>query len=110
MGAPTASIPTPEPVLVRPMFGAQGSAVGRTSITFLSQAAADAGVSERLDVDRWVEPVRNCRTVGKAQMVRNDATPELTVDPETYQLRVDGRAATVDAAADVPISQLYYTV
>jgi urease subunit alpha len=110
MGDPNASIPTPEPVLMRPMFGAQGSAVGRTSITFLSQAAADAGVSEQLGLDRWVEPVRNCRTVGKAQMVRNDATPELTVDPETYQVRVDGRAATIDAVDEVSMSQLYYIV
>ncbi|MGH3588563.1 MAG: urease subunit alpha, partial [Pseudonocardia sp.] len=80
MGDPNASIPTPEPVLLRSMFGAQGAAVGRTSATFLSQAAIDAGVPERLGLDRWVEPVRGCRTVGKAQMVRNSATPEIRVD------------------------------
>jgi urease subunit alpha len=110
MGDPNASIPTPEPVLMRAMFGTQGSAVARTSMTFLSQAAVDAGVTERLGLDRWVEPVRNCRTVGKAQMVRNDATPEIRVDPETYQVTVDGRPATVAAAEEVSMSQLYYIV
>jgi len=110
MGDPNASIPTPEPVLLRPMFGAQGHAVARTSMTFISQAAADARVAERLGLQRWVEPVRDCRIVGKAQMVRNDATPEITVDPETYQVCVDGRPATVDAADEVSMSQLYYIV
>jgi urease subunit alpha len=110
IGDPNASIPTPEPVLLRPMWAALGSAVRRTSITFMSEAAVEAGVPERLSLDRWVEPVRNCRTVGKAQMVRNDATPEISVDSETYQVSVDGRPATVDAADEVSMSQLYYIV
>jgi urease subunit alpha len=110
MGDPTASIPTPEPVLLRPMWGALGGAVGRTSITFMSAAAVGAGVPESLALDRWVEPVRECRTVGKAQMVRNDATPEISVDAETYQVSVDGRPATVDAADEVSMSQLFYIV
>jgi urease subunit alpha len=110
MGDPNASIPTPEPVLIRSMFGAQGRAVARTSITFLSQAAVVAEVPDRLGVDRWVEPVRNCRTIGKAQMLRNDATPEISIDAETYQVRVDGRPATVDAVDEVAMSQLYYIV
>jgi urease subunit alpha len=110
MGDPNASIPTPEPVLLRPMWAALGSAVGRTSITFMSEAAVEAGVPEGLALERWVEPVRNCRTVGKAQMVRNDATPEIGVDPETYQVSVDGRPATVDAADEVSMSQLYNIV
>jgi len=110
MGDPNASIPTPEPVLIRSMFAAQGRAVGRTSITFLSQAAVAAEVPEWLGLDRWVEPVRRCRTIGKAHMVRNDATPEISVDPETYQVRIDGRLATVDAAKEVSMSQLYYIV
>lgn len=108
MGDPNASIPTPEPVLLRPMFGALGHAVGRTSMTFVSQAAFDLGAAEYLG--RWVEPVRGCRTVGKAQLVRNNATPEISVDPETYQVRVDGRPATVTAADEVAMSQLYYIV
>src|SRR5262249_55453547 len=110
MGDPNGSIPTCEPVLIRSMFGAQGRAVARTSITFLSQTAVAAEVPEWLDRDRWLEPVQRCRTIGKAQMVRNDATPEISVDPETYQVRVDGRPATVDAAEEVSMSQLYYIV
>ena len=110
MGDPNASIPTPEPVLHRSMWGALGRAVGRTSITFMSAAAVEAGVGERLALDRWVEPVRNCRAVGKSQMVRNDTLPEITVDPETYQVTVDGRPATVPAVDEVPMSQLYYIV
>ena len=110
MGDPNASIPTPEPVLLRSMFAARGGAVGHTSMTFISQGACDAGVPERLALERWVEPVRNCRTVGKAQMVRNDNRPEIGVDPETYQVRVDGKAATVAATEEVSMSQLYYIV
>jgi urease subunit alpha len=110
MGDPNASIPTPEPVLLRPMWGARGDVAGRTSITFMSEAAVEGGVPESLALDRWVEPVRNCRTIGKAQMVRNDSTPKITVDPETYQVRVDGRPATVPAADEVSMAQLYYVV
>jgi urease subunit alpha len=110
MGDPNASIPTPEPVLLRPMFAANGSAVARTSITFVSGAAAAAGLPERLGLKRWVEPVRNCRTIGKAQMVRNDAMPEIDVDPETYKVTVDGKPATVDAVDEVAMAQLYYVV
>jgi urease subunit alpha len=110
MGDPNASIPTPEPVLLRPMFAACGGAVATTSITFVSQAAVAAGLPERLGLRRWVEPVRGCRTIGKAQMVRNDATPEIRVDPETYQVTVDGKPATVEAADQVAMSQLYYIV
>src|SRR5690242_8854848 len=110
MGDPNASIPTPEPVLLRPAFGTVGRATARTSITFMSQAAVDADVPGRLGLDRWVEPVRNCRTVGKQQMVRNDATPEIRIDPETYQVYVDGELATAPASEQVSLSQLYYIV
>jgi urease subunit alpha len=109
MGDPNASIPTPEPVRMRSMFGALGRAVGQTSMTFVSRAT-DSGVLERLARDRWIEPVRDCRTVGKAQMVRNDAMPEIGVDPETFQVTVDGRPATVAAAHEVSMAQLYYIV
>ncbi len=110
MGDPNASIPTPEPVLMRPMYGTLGNAIARTSMTFLSQAAVDAGVPEQLGLDRRIEPVRNCRGVGKAQMVRNDAMPEIRIDSETYQVSVDGLPAAVGAADDVAMSQLYYIV
>ena len=110
MGDPNASIPTPEPVLLRSLWAARGSAVGRTSMTFVSRAAVEARLPERLALGRWIEPVRNCRAIGKAQMVRNDTTPEISVDPETYQVSVDGRPATVPPSEEVPMSQLYYTV
>ena len=110
MGDPNASIPTPEPVRYRPMFGALPGAVAETCVTFTSRAAHEAGIRERLGLRRMVEPVHGCRTVGKADMVRNDATPEITVDPETYEVRLDGVLATVPAAETLPMSQLYFLV
>jgi urease subunit alpha len=110
MGDTNASIPTPEPVLLRPMFGAQGGAVARTSVTFVSQAALEYDLPARIGLDRWIEPVHNCRTIGKAQMVRNSSTPEIAVDPETYRVTVDGRPAVVEATDNVAMSQLYYIV
>jgi urease subunit alpha len=110
MGDPNASIPTPEPVLHRPMFGALGGALAETCITFTSRAAHDAGVRERYGLRRLVEPVSGCRSVGKADMVRNDLTPEITVDPETYEVRVDGELATVPPAERLPMAQLYFLV
>jgi urease subunit alpha len=108
MGDPNASIPTPEPVRYRPMFGALGGALAETCITFHSRAAYEAGVHERLGLMRMVEPVRGCRTVGKRDMLRNTATPEITVDPETYEVRLDGELATVPPAETLPMSQLYF--
>ncbi|MEW2507993.1 urease subunit alpha [Amycolatopsis sp. NPDC047767] len=110
MGDANASIPTPEPVLLQPMFAGLGKAVGRTSITFVSQAAHESGLFERLGIDRRTEAVRGCRTVGKAQMVRNELTPDIAVDPETYQVTVDGEPAVVPAVDEVAMAQLYYIV
>jgi urease subunit alpha len=110
MGDPNASIPTPEPVIYRPMFGALGGAVAQTSITFTSQAAAASGIRERLGLSRQVEAVRDCRRLGKADMVRNDRTPEISVDPETYEVRLDGELATVPPAESLPMTQLYFLV
>jgi urease subunit alpha len=110
MGDPNASIPTPEPVRYRPMFGAIPAVVAETCITFTSRSAHDAGIRERLGLHRRVEAVHGCRTVGKVDMVRNDATPEITVDPETYEVRLDGVLATVPAADSLPMSQLYFLV
>src|ERR1700694_5011235 len=110
MGDPNASIPTPEPVVYRPMFGALGGALAETCVTFTSQAALDFGLRERLGLSRHVEAVRGCRNLGKTDMVRNDRTPEITVDPETYEVRVDGELATVPAAETLPMTQLYFLV
>jgi urease subunit alpha len=110
MGDPNASIPTPEPVRYRPMFGAIPSVIAETCVTFTSRSAHEAGIRERLRLRRMVEPVRGTRTIGKVDMVRNDATPEITVDPETYEVRLDGVLATVPAAETLPLSQLYFLV
>src|ERR1700753_3323422 len=92
MGDANASIPTPEPVLYRPMFGA--AAAHATSLTFVSQAALAAGVPPALGLRPRVEAVRNCRALGKRDMVNNSATPTIEVDPETYQVRADGELMT----------------
>jgi urease subunit alpha len=110
MGDPNASIPTTEPVLYRPMWGAFGSAPAATSVTFVSRAAAEDGVKDRLGLAKRVVPVRGCRTVSKRDMVRNDATPVIEVDPETYAVRVDGRLATVGPAERLSHTQLFYLV
>ena len=110
MGDPNASIPTPEPVLYRPMFGAFGGAIAETCVTFTSRAAHESGIRERLGLRRMVEPVRGCRTVAKRDMIRNDLTPEITVDPETYEVRLDGELATVPPAEELPMAQLYFLV
>ena len=110
MGDPNASIPTPEPVRYRPMFGALGGALAATSVTFVSRAALDSGIGERLGLVRRLEAVRGCRAATKADMVRNDRTPEITVDPETYEVRIDGELATVPPAERLPMAQLYFLV
>src|SRR3981081_3428937 len=110
MGDPNASIPTPEPVLYRPMFGALCGSLAATCVTFTSQAAHASGIRERLGLQRMVEPVRNCRSIGKADMVRNDLTPEIKVDPETYVVTVDGVHATVPPADRLPMAQLYFLI
>ena len=108
MGDPSASIPTPEPVLYRPMFGALGGALAETCVTFTSRAAFDAGIRERLGLRRQVAPVSGCRALRKADMLRNDRTPDITVDPETYEVRVDGELATCPPATRLPMAQLYF--
>jgi urease subunit alpha len=108
MGDANASIPTPQPVLYRPMFGSFGRAIGPSGITFVSQAALDAGIPQQLGLRKQVAAVRNCRIVGKAQMIHNDATPLIEVDPETYEVRVDGVLATCEPATVLPMAQRYF--
>jgi len=108
MGDPNASIPTPQPVLYRPMFGAFGGAVGATSITFVSQAALHAGIGTRLGLSRKTVAVRDCRKQGKKDLIHNDAMPNIEVDPETYEVRVDGRLITCEPANLLPLAQRYF--
>ena len=110
MGDPNGSIPTAEPQFYRPMFGAMGAAVARTSLTFVSKSANELGIQDQLGLTRGVVPVRGCRTITKRNMVRNDATPRIEVDPDTYQVWVDGEIATVPAAERLSLAQLYFLV
>jgi urease subunit alpha len=109
MGDPNASIPTPQPVHYRPMFGAYGRSMTASSVTFVSQAAFDAGIRDRLGLDRLVLPVSNTRSgISKASMVLNDATPVIEVDPETYEVRADGELLTCEPAETLPMAQRYF--
>jgi urease subunit alpha len=108
MGDPNASIPTPQPVLYRPMFGAFGGAIGATALTFVSAAALAAGVPRRLGLSRRAVAVRGCRTVGKRHMIHNDALPRIDVDPETYEVRADGQLLTCEPARVLPMAQRYF--
>jgi urease subunit alpha len=108
MGDPNASIPTTEPVLYRPMWGAFGSAPAATSVTFTSKAALDDGIGDRLRLEKRLVAVQGCRSVTKRQMVRNDLLPKIEVDPETYVVRVDDKIATVGPAERLSHTQLFY--
>ncbi|SFI94520.1 urease subunit alpha [Paenibacillus sp. UNC496MF] len=108
MGDPNASIPTPQPVFGRMMFGGYGKAVASNSITFVSQAAYDLGIAQELGLRKRIEPVRGCRAVTKKDMIHNDATPVIEVNPETYEVKVDGVPATCEPAEVLPMAQRYF--
>jgi urease subunit alpha len=108
MGDPNASIPTPQPVHYRPQFGAFGGALARGSMTFVSQAALEAGVPERLGLRRTMVAVRGCRTVRKADMVHNAYTPVMEIDAQTYSVRADGQLLTCEPASVLPMAQRYF--
>ncbi|RVC63879.1 MAG: urease subunit alpha [Mesorhizobium sp.] len=109
MGDPNASIPTPQPMHYRPMFGAYGKALTNSSVTFVSKAALDAGLQGKLGVDKAMVAVENTRGgIGKHSMVLNDATPHVEVDPETYEVRADGELLTCEPATVLPMAQRYF--
>jgi urease subunit alpha len=108
MGDPNASIPTPQPSHGRTMFGSYGRALYSTSITFVSKAAYDLGVHRTLGLSKRVEAVRGTRGLSKASMVHNDFLPNITVDPETYEVRVDGALLTCEPADVLPMAQRYF--
>lgn len=109
MGDPNASIPTPQPVHLRPMFGAFGKAITNSSVTFVSKAALDAGLQETLGVEKAMVACDNTRGgISKASMVHNSATPDVEVDPETYEVRADGELLTCEPAEVVPMAQRYF--
>ncbi len=108
MGDPNASIPTPQPVHYRPMFGALGGARHRTSLTFLSRAAADAGLAEQLGLKKRTFAVGGIRKLRKTSMILNDALPDIQVDSQTYEVRADGVLLTCEPARELPLAQRYF--
>ena len=107
MGDPNASIPTPEPVYYRPMFGALGSAIQSTSFTFTSKLAIDNGLATKVNIKKKLLPVKNCRKISKDDMVLNNLTPKIEIDPETFKVKVDGNLVTIDPANSVSLARLY---
>ncbi|HEY9889936.1 MAG TPA: urease subunit alpha, partial [Candidatus Obscuribacterales bacterium] len=108
MGDPNASIPTPQPVHMRPMFGSYGGAIAATSLTFVSQAAIAGGIAQQIGLQKYVAAVKNCRTVRKADMKLNDYQPHMEVNPETYEVRADGQLLTCEPADVLPMAQRYF--
>lgn len=108
MGDANASIPTPQPVHMRPMFGSFGGALGRSSITFVSQAALSSGAAEAHGLRKRLAAVKGCRTVTKAQMVHNAYAPKMQIDAQTYEVRADGQLLTCEPATVLPMAQRYF--
>jgi urease subunit alpha len=108
MGDPNASIPTPQPVHYRPMFGAFGRALSVSTVTFLPTRAIESGVPDRLGLQRMVLPARGIREIDKKRMILNAATPHIEVDPETYEVRADGVHLTCEPAMVLPLAQRYF--
>jgi urease subunit alpha len=107
MGDPNASIPTPEPVYYRPMWGSFGKARYSTSVTFTSKLALKNGLGRKLGLQKKLLAVKNCRKIGKKDMRYNDLTPKIEIDPETYDVKVDGSLVTVAPATSVSLARLY---
>jgi urease subunit alpha len=108
MGDPNASAATPQPVCYRPMFGSFGSALQQTCVSFVSRAAYESGIAERLQLRRRVRPVARTRTITKRDMVRNSALPAIDVDPETFAVTADGVRAAVTPAESLRLNRLYF--
>ena len=108
MGDPNASIPTPQPVHMRPMFGSYGGAIAATSLTFVSQASVEAGIAEQIGLQKPAAAVSGTRTITKANMKLNDYQPRMEVNPETYEVRADGELLTCEPANVLPMAQRYF--
>ncbi len=108
MGDPNASIPTPQPVIYRHMFGAFGKALHKTCVTFVSQLSLDKKVVQQYQLQKNILPVKNCRNIGKKDLIHNNATPAIEVNPENYEVKVDGVPVTCEPLAVVPLAQRYF--
>lgn len=108
MGDPNASIPTPQPVLYRHMFGAFGKALHKTCISFVSKIAFEKNIVQQYQLQKMVMPVSNCRNISKKDLIHNDATPNIEVNPETYEVKVEGEHITCEPMAELPLTQRYF--
>lgn len=108
MGDANASIPTPQPVHMRPMFGGFGGAISATSLTFISQAAFEQGIPEQIGLQKQAVAIAHTRNLSKADMKLNDALPKIEVDAETYEVRADGELLTCEPATVLPMAQRYF--
>jgi urease subunit alpha len=108
MGDPNASIPTPQPVHYRPMFGSFGGAIAKGSLTFVSQAGMAAGIKESFGLAKTLSAVKNIRQVRKQQMIHNNYLPKMEIDPQTYTVRADGQLLTCEPAKVLPMAQRYF--
>jgi len=108
MGDPNASIPTPQPVHYRPMFGAYGGALHRGSLTFVSQAGFNAGIKERFGLNKTLSAVKNIRGIRKQHMIHNSYLPTMEIDAQTYAVRADGLLLTCEPATSLPLAQRYF--
>jgi urease subunit alpha len=108
MGDPNASIPTPQPVHYRPMFGSYGGALARGSLTFTSQAGMAAGIGQKYGLQKTLAAVKGIRGVGKRHMIHNDYAPKMEVDAQTYAVRADGLLLTCEPAVSLPMTQRYF--
>lgn len=108
MGDANASIPTPQPIIMKSMFGAYGKARAKTCVTFVSQLAYDNDIKGELELEKTVLPVKGCRSIGKKDMIFNNATPKIEIDPETKKVKADGVEITSEPAETLPMTQLYY--
>lgn len=108
MGDANATIPTPQPMIYRPMYASTGKALAKSSFTFVSQAAYDDNIQEKLGLEKMVRPVRGIRNLTKKDMKLNTETPDIDVDPQTYEVRIDGELITCDPVDTVPMGQRYF--
>ncbi|HEV8084410.1 MAG TPA: urease subunit alpha [Chitinophagaceae bacterium] len=108
MGDPNASIPTSQPVMYRHMFGAYGKALHKTCFTFVSQVSLDNGIVHSYDLQKQILPVKNCRNISKKDLIHNDKTPQIDVNPETYEVKVDGEKITCEPLQEVALAQRYF--
>jgi urease subunit alpha len=108
MGDPNASIPTPQPFIYRHMFGAFGKALHKTCVTFVSKLSIEKNIIQQYDLQKIILPVKNCRNISKKDLIHNDATPQIDVNPENYEVKVDGEVITCEPLAELPLAQRYF--